>query len=172
MSNEKTSQLITGIVILVLGVLIAVFGGQAVLDTYFGIVAIIMAIALLGISIYQMNKKLDIAVLNLILGGILLASGIGLLTDFLSVGLIINFLVLAIFGAGAGLCVYGVYCLCKRDVVKGLLNLIIGIMSIVVSALYIWVDGFRSAFWIVIGVIIAAYGLVQITSIFVKKKSK
>ena len=57
MNKEKVSQLASGIILLLLGVLIAIFGGQTVLDTYFGVVALICGAVLLGLVIYQIAKK-------------------------------------------------------------------------------------------------------------------
>ena len=54
-----------------------------------------------------------------------------------------------------------IYLLVKKQTVPGLMNLILGIVAIVVSVLYIAVPDFRSVFWIIVGVLIAVYGLVE-----------
>ena len=160
-NKQKNSKLISGIVVLVLGILVAIFGGQAVLDVYFGVIALISALALLSLTAYQMAKKQFDQVSNLVLGAIFAAVGIGLFTDFLTFAAIINFLVLAILGAGAGLFLYGVYCLVAKNAMAGFMNLLVGAGAITLSVLYITVAEFRTAFWIVVGVLIAVYGLCQ-----------
>lgn len=162
MSNDKNTQLINGVIFLVIGVLIAIFGGQAVLDIYFAIVALVGAIVLLSFAIYQMAKKTYLNVTFLIVGTILLAISIGLFTHYLSLGAIISFLVVAILGAGAGLLCLGIYLLAKKCTFDGLLNTIIGVCAIILAALYIGVADFRTAFWIVIGILIAIYGMLLI----------
>ena len=41
------------------------------------------------------------------------------------------------------------------------MNLVLGLVAIVVSVLYIAVPDFRNVFWIIVGVLIAVYGLVE-----------
>ena len=162
MNKEKVSQLASGIILLLLGVLIAIFGGQTVLDTYFGVVALICGAVLLGLVIYQIAKKSAFNAFALILGCVLIAIGIALFTPFLSFSVIINILVVAILGVGAGLVCIGVYMLAKKDTINGLINLIVGIVLIVLAVLYINVADFRKAFWIIVGILVAIYGVLQI----------
>ena len=159
--NEKNKTLVSGIFLIVMGILIAIFGGQAVLDIYFGIVALVAGLCLTVMAVYSMSKKEPIPGPTLILGCVLLAIGITLFTNFLSVGVLINFLVVVILGAGVGILIYGVYLLSRKEQVPGLMNLVLGIVSIVVSVLYIAVPDFRNIFWIIVGVLIALYGLVE-----------
>ena len=84
-----------------------------------------------------------------------------LFTDFLSVGVLINFLVIVVLGAGVGILVYGIYLLSKKETAPGLMNLVLGLVAIVVAVLYIAVADFRNIFWIIVGVLIAVYGLVE-----------
>ena len=171
-NKEMMTKLITGIVLLLVGILIAIFGGNAMLDLYFGIYALAAAIAFLGIAIYQMVKKLDVEFLYIILGGVLAAIGIGLFTDWLSVSVIINFLVLAVMGAGVGLIGIGIYHLIKKNTWLGILNLVIGVAIALIATLYICVDGFRTFFWIIVGALVGLYGLLQIILVIVDLNKK
>lgn len=159
--SEKNKTLVSGIFLIVMGILIAIFGGQAVLDVYFGIVSLVAGLCLVAMGIYAMSKKQPVPGPTLILGCVLLAIGVTLFTDFLSVGVLINFLVVVVLGAGAGILAYGIYLLTKKQNVPGLMNLVLGIVAIVVSVLYIAVPDFRNVFWIIVGVLIAVYGLVE-----------
>lgn len=159
--SEKNKTLVSGIFLIVLGVLIAIFGGQTVLDIYFGIVALVSGLCLIAFGIYAMSKKQPVPSSSLIFGSVLTAVGITLFTDYLSVGVLINFLVVVILGAGVGILCYGCYLLSKKETTPGLMNLVLGIVAIVVSVLYIAVADFRDAFWIIVGILIALYGLVE-----------
>lgn len=170
MKKEKVSQLVSGIILLLLGALIAIFGGQAVLDIYFGVIALICGAVLLGFAVYQIVKKSYVSLTFLILGCVLLAIGIALFTPFISFGVIINFLIIAILGIGVGLLLFGIYLLAKRDTFVGVINLIVGIALIVLASLYIAVADFRTAFWIIVGIIVAIYGILQIINATINTK--
>ena len=56
--NKKTVAILEGIGTIVLGVLIAVFGGLAVLDIYFGIIFLVAGAALLIFHFVEVAKKM------------------------------------------------------------------------------------------------------------------
>ena len=170
--NEIVTRVLSGILILTLGILIAIFGGQTVLDIYFGVVSLVAAASLLIVAMYQLGKEKRLNPVLLVVGSILVAVGIGLLTHYLTVGGLINFLVLALLGGGGGLLLYGAYCLAKKETFTGVLDMIIGAAAITLSILYITVEGFRTAFWIVVGVLFALYGLSEIIFVIVKSIKK
>ena len=172
MSNEKISKIISGALVLALGILIAVFGGQTILDVYFGIIALVSAVVLLAVAIFGIVNKINIAVIKLISGSALLAIGIGLFTDYLTFSAIINFLILAILGGGAGLVIYGLFLLINKQIFIGIVNLSVGICAVALPILYISVSSFQSIFWIVIGVVVAIYGLSQIFRVVFGTKVK
>ena len=93
MKNTKVSQIVTAIIIIALGVLIAIFGAAAVLNLYFGILFIVAGALLLtlGIVKFVMNKELDFGLT--FLSSALLAVGISLLTPWLSFEVLINLFV-------------------------------------------------------------------------------
>lgn len=170
--NEKNKTLLSGIFCIVLGVLIAIFGGQTVLDIYFGIVSLVSGLCLIAYGVYAMSKKQPVPSSSLILGSVLTAVGVTLFTEFLSVGVLINFLVIVVLGAGVGILIYGIYLLCKKETAPGLMNLVLGLVAIVVAVLYIAVNDFRNIFWIIVGVLIAVYGLVEFIYGIKEAKSK
>ena len=161
-NSDKLSRLLSGIILLTLGVLIAIFGGQAVLDIYFGIVTLVAAAALLIIAMYQLGKEKKLNPVFLVLGAVLTALGIGLLVHYLSVGILINALVLTLLGAGAGVLLFGVYCIAKKETLRGVLDIIIGAAALTLAILYMTVPEFQTAFWIVVGVLLAVAGAVEI----------
>ena len=159
--KAKQSTFISGLILIILGVLIAIFGGETVLDVYFGIVALVSGVCLLALGIYGMAKKAPVAPAPVILGAVLMAVGITLFTSYLSIADLVKFLVICVLGAGVGLMIYGVYLLTKKLTGVGVMNLVVGVVCVTLAILFIAVPDFRSAFWIIVGVVIAAYGLVE-----------
>ena len=169
MNNKKLLGVIEGAIIVALGVLIAIFGFGAV-DLYFAIASTVVGAALLGVSIYGMSKNsLDVGVLAL--SGVLIAIGVGLFTHYLSFGILINLIVIAILGFGAALIIYGIYLIAKKYPVYGTLVLIIGVVLVTLSVLYICLADFRNVFWIIVGIVIALYGVLYIVAVLTERKS-
>ena len=170
--NNKIVRIVEGAVLLVLGVLIAIFGGQAVLDIYFGIIAIVGGAVLLGLTIYNIVKKLPVLLGNVAMGTILLTVGLALVIKDapLSFGALINLFVFIILGLGAGLVLYGIYVLTKRAYFLGIGQIVVGVAAITLSILYITVPEFRTAFWIIAGILVAVYGLVELITPLIEKK--
>lgn len=169
MNNKKLLGVIEGAIIVALGVLIAIFGFGAV-DLYFAIASTVVGAALLGVSIYGMSKNsLDVGVLAL--SGVLIAIGVGLFTHYISFGILINLIVIAILGFGAALIIYGIYLIAKKYPVYGTLVLIIGVVLVTLSVLYICLADFRNMFWIIVGIVIALYGVLYIVAVLTERKS-
>ena len=169
MKRETLFQILSGAILVALGVLIAIFQIGA-LDLYFGIIAIIGGAVLLAYGIYLLAKKNGVNGSSVILASVLLALGITLVIHFVSFGALIPLILTLLIGGGTGLVLVGVYAIAKKDTFGGLINIIIGAAAITLSLLYIFVEGFRDAFWIIIGVLVAIYGVLEIVRAFVNKK--
>ena len=169
MKNTKVSQIITAIVVIALGVLIAIFGVAAVLNLYFGILFIVGGALLLalGIAKFVMNKELDFGLT--FLSSALLAVGISLLTPWLSFEVFINLFVVLLIAFGAALVLYGIYSAIKRELFFGIGQIVVGIALVVVGILYMTIPEFATAFWIIVGVFVALYGAIILISTLVKK---
>ena len=87
--------------------------------------------------------------------------------SFINLGILILTLLI---GGGTGLVLVGVYEIAKKNTFGGLVNIIIGVAAITLSVLYIAVEGFRDAFWIIVGVLVAIYGVLVIVGAFLGKK--
>ena len=169
MSKNKLLGVIEGAIIVAFGILIAIFGFGAI-DLYFAIASTVVGAALLGVSIYGMSKNsLDVGVLAL--SGVLIAIGVGLFTHYISFGILINLIVIAILGFGAALIIYGIYLIAKKYPVYGTLVLIIGVVLVTLSVLYICLADFRNVFWIIVGIVIALYGVLYIVAVLTERKS-
>ena len=171
--KEKILQIIEGLIIIALGVIIAVFGGGTALDIYFGIVALVGGVALAVLNIVTLVKAKVLDFGATFLGCALLVVGIALFTPFLSFAALINLVVLLFMGLGVALVLYGLYSmLLKKDVLAGICQIIIGVAAIVLSILYLAVEEFRTIFWIIVGVVVAVYGVLFIITALLPKKNK
>ena len=169
MKKEKLFQILSGAILVALGILIAIFQIGA-LDLYFGIIAIVGGAVLLAYGIYLLVKKSGVNSSSLILACVLLALGIALVIHFVSFGALIPLVLTLMIGGGAGLVLVGVIALAKKDTFGGLVNIVIGAAAITLAVLYIAVEGFRDAFWIIVGVVVAVYGVLEIVNAFLGKK--
>lgn len=171
MSKQKILAIVEGALIIALGVLIAIFGPVAVLDTYVGIVCLVLGGALLIANIVTYADTKLIALPGLILTFVLISVGIGLVVpNFLSLGMVFLFLVFALIGLGVALMLYGAFIISKKFIFTGVGQIVIGALLVVFSFLYLFVPEFQDAFWIIIGILIALYGVFFVISAFLVKK--
>ena len=115
------------------------------------------------------NKKL-LPLSPLALGGALIAVGIGVFTNYISFMMIINILVISLFGVGGAFIVYGVFVAAKGKVPFGVAFMVIGGALIALAACYLAFEDFRKVFWIIVGVLIAVYGALLIVLALTEKK--
>jgi len=169
MKKEKLTQILAGIILVILGILVAIFGTGA-FDLYFGIIATAAGAVLLAYSLYFISKKQVLAPTFFIAPAVLLTVGICLLASVIGFGALVRFLVVLVLGFGAGLIFYGIYLVCKKATFSGVVNLIIGVAVVTLAILYLVLPKFETAFWIIVGCVIAAYGVLEIASAFIEKK--
>ena len=170
MKKEKLSKVLTGLIIATLGVLIAIFGVASVLNIYLGVVACVAGACLLVYACLLLSKKEILPPFPLVVGGALIALAIGLFLGKIGVGVIILALVFAVLGGGAGLILYGIYLLTKKAKTLGAVNLIVGVVAVTLAILFLTVNGFEQAFWIITGILIAIYGVFEtVTALSYKK---
>ena len=170
MKNKDLSKVIQGIIAVVVGILIAVLGIGAVMDTYLAILAIVMGSILLLLAFYTLYNKKLLPLSPLALGGALIAVGIGVFTNYISFMMIINILVISLFGVGGAFIVYGVFVAAKGKVPFGVAFMVIGGALIALAACYLAFEDFRKVFWIIVGVLIAVYGALLIVLALTEKK--
>jgi len=169
MKKEKLSKVLTCAVLIVLGILIAIFGTGAI-DIYLGIVACVAGAVVLADTIFLITRKEKLVATPFVLSLVLLAIGITLFTHWISFAALVNFLVIVVLGTGAGLLCFGAYLLAHKDNSSGLLNMVMGVVAVVLAVLYIAVADFRTVFWIIVGVVIAVYGLLGLVFALTEKK--
>ena len=169
MKREKLTQVLIGAIMVALGILVAIFGTEA-FDLYFGILATVVGAVLLAYAIFLITKKQKLAASAFILPCVLLTVGICLFVNVIGFGMLVAILVVLILGLGAGLMFYGVYLIAKKATLNGVINLVIGVAAFTLALLYLLVPDFRTAFWIIVGIVIALYGVLEIVDAFIEKK--
>lgn len=169
MKKEKLTQVLVGAILVALGILVAIFGTEA-FDLYFGIIATAAGAVLLAYAIFLLTKKQTLAASAFILPAVLLTIGITLLIGTIGFGALVLFIVVLILGLGAGLLLYGCYLIAKKATLSGVINLVIGAVALTLAILFLAVPDFAKAFWIIVGVVIALYGILEIVSAFLEKK--
>ena len=171
--KNKITKIIEGAVLVALGVLIAVFGGGEVLNVYYGVIALVAGVALLTLSVVTVVTKKPLTFGALFLGAALVVVGAGLLSGLLQIAdQIITLIVLVVMGLGIGLILYGAYTIIEHNLFNGVGQIVIGAVCVVLSALYLGLADFRVVFWIIVGVVVALYGLFVIISVFFDKEKK
>ncbi len=169
MNNTKLSQVVTSIILIALGVLIAIFGVTAVLNLYFGILFVVVGALLIVLGVVKFVTNKELVFSTTFLASALLAVGISLLANWLSFDTLINLLVILLVAFGAALFVFGIYSAVKKQLVLGISQLVIGIALVIIGVLYLTVPEFATTFWIIVGILIALYGMVMLISVLVKK---
>ena len=170
-NTNKIVNIIEAIVIIVLGVIIAIFGGGTALDIYFGIVAIVGGVALAAIAVYTLAKTKDLQFGTTFLSIALITVAITLFVNALSFGVLIGLLVYIMLALGITLVLYGIYtAVALKGIIPGVAQIVIGAAIIVLTVLFLTVEDFRTVFWIITGILVAVYGVLMLISAFLPQK--
>ena len=170
--NKKLVAICEGVLLIVIGVLIAIFGGKDVMDMVFGILFIISGAAF---GVLASVTTIKTKVLPLGLTFVALASlffGILLVMSKATVMHVVGYAMIAAVGLGAALFLKGLHILIVRKLVfTGIGQMVIGAGISTVAILYLFgPEGFYSVFWIVVGVLVAVYGLYSCVLGFLSKE--
>ena len=171
--KEKTASIIAAVILIVMGIIIAVVGAGA-LDLYFGIGCLVAGGVLVILNIISLAKSKQITFSQLFLSSALIVLGVCFIwTHYVSFTMLINLIVLLILGLGIALFAYGLFTvILSKKVAIGVVEMVLGIVVIVFTILYLNIPDFQKAFWIVTGIAIAAYGVLELISVLANKKLK
>ena len=170
MKNKQLINIAEGILTAVVGVLIAVFGIQTVVDMYFGILFLVLGAVLLVIELASLVKVKKLEFGGLFAAFAFIIIGSFLVAGKLSFGVLIGIFVALIIALGGALMFYGCYALVKTSLFYGIGQIVIGAIALTMGILYLTVPEFATAFWIVIGILIALYGVLLTVFAIVNKK--
>lgn len=172
MKQETINRVLQGVVLTVLGILVAIYGAGTVVDTYFAVAGIIAGTILTALSFALIAKKQPVSFGILLLGVTLIAFAIGLFTHYVSIAVLIEFMVLVVLSLGVSCVLYGIYAIAKKAVPLGSVFIGFGAVCITLSALYIAIPDFRKAFWIAAGILMAVFGVCVVVFALVDTKKK
>ena len=170
--NKKLNNVLEAIAMIAFGVCVAIFGFRT-FDIYFGIVFLVAAVGFLAAAIVVLSKT-GVLDFGLVLGFTALTTfGVIILINRFDLYFVVIALVYLLIAFGGALIIYGCYSISKKYTVYGVGQILLGAIAITVGILYLLVPEFRTAFWIIAGVLIAVYGvLLLITALSGKKLIK
>ena len=170
--NKKIMTILQGAGLIVLGILLACFGGQAVLDTYFGIIFLITGIALCAFCVLALIKTKSL-LFGFLFGAVAFTLlGIFLLAKKYTFNYFVYTIIILIIAGGIALTLYGIYTIAKFSLFYGIGQIVVGAVAAVLGFLYIFNADFYKVFWIIVGVLVALYGLFYLIGAFVGKKEE
>lgn len=169
--KEKYAKIIAAVILIVIGVIVAVCGAGA-LDLYFGIGCLVAGGVLVILNIISISKSKQFTFGALFLSTALIVLGVSFIwTHYVSFGMLINLIVLLILGLGIALLIYGLFTvLLSKKTAVGVVEMVLGIVVIVFTILFLNVPDFQKAFWIVTGIAIAAYGVLELINVLANKR--
>lgn len=168
--EKKLLAICEGALAIVIGVLMACFGGQTVLDIYFGVLFVVAGALFLILAIVGLAKT------KILLFGSLFAALAGLLfgsfmlSGHYSFDRFIEAFILLMIAAGAALVLYGIYTIFKHGLFNGIGQIVIGGGVFALGFCYIYIPSFYKVFWIIVGVLVAVYGLFFLLSALLSKE--
>ncbi|MCR5184757.1 MAG: hypothetical protein K6C32_01575 [Bacilli bacterium] len=167
--KNKIIGIIEGAIIVVLGILLAV-KQEGTVDVYFGVVFMIMGILLLGLEIFSLIKVKAYQFSGMFLGISLIAISAGLFMEKVSFQEILKIALIIVFAFGIALTINGIFVLIKGFIYNGVGQIVIGALITTLSLIYAYNEDFHDAFWIIVGVIVAIYGVILIFGAIFSKK--
>ena len=166
--NKKLINILEAIAMITFGVLVAIFGIRT-FDIYFGVVFLVAGVAFLVAAIVGF-AKLRLLSFILVLGFTACTTlGIAILANQISLGILVVILVYLIIALGAALIMFGIYSAIKLNLFYGIGQIVIGALLLTAGILYLTVPEFAVAFWIIVGVMIAIYGVLFLVMAITEK---
>ena len=171
--SKKLVAICEGVLLVVIGVLVAVFGGGQTMDLIFGIIGIAGGAALLALAILALlkEKKYAFSLWFAAVAGLFI--GILLVAEKTTIAFLIEYAIYFGIAFGAAFLGLGIYSLvAKKDTKAGLIQLIGGALIVTFGMLFIFVEDFAQFFWIVVGVLIALAGVYVAVMALLNKEAK
>lgn len=170
MKKEKIFNIVEAAFIIAFGILIAVSGIGAAVNTYFGIVAIVLGVTCAVLAIMNLAQKNGLPFGLTFMSTACITIAIALFAGWLSFAVIVGILVFLIIALGFALIFHGIYLLAKGFVFMGVGEMVVGAIAATLAILYLTVPEFQRAFWIVMGVLLAVYGVYYLVVAIAQKR--
>ena len=170
--KEKYIRIIAAVILIAMGVIVAICGGGAALDLYFGIGCLVTGTVLVILNVVGITKNKQVTFAQLFTSTSFVVIGISLLfTHYVSFTMLINLFVLLVLGLGVALMLYGLFTiLLAKKIPYGVIQLVLGAVLVTLTIVYLNVPDFQKVFWIIVGVVIAVYGALELVSALMSKE--
>ena len=170
--KEKYIRIIAAVILIAMGVIVAVCGAGAALDLYFGIGCLVTGAVLVVLNVVGLAKNKQVTFAQLFTSTCFVVIGISLLfTHYVSFEMLVNLFVLLVLGLGVALMLYGIFTIVlSKKLPYGIVQLVLGLALVVLTIVYLNVADFRRVFWIIAGIVIAAYGALELILALTSKK--
>lgn len=170
--KEKYIRIIAAVILIAMGVIVAVCGAGAALDLYFGIGCLVTGAVLVVLNVVGLAKNKQVTFAQLFTSTCFVVIGISLLfTHYVSFEMLVNLFVLLVLGLGVALMLYGIFTIVlSKKLPYGIVQLVLGLALVVLTIVYLNVADFRRVFWIIAGIVIAVYGVLELILALTSKK--
>ena len=157
---KKISTILDGVIVLALGLVIAICGAGAAFDLALGIVLLIdAAIMLTEVGLILRGTKI-LPVAHTIGFALFLVFGLALVCNWFAMGgFLLALLVWGIVAIGGALVLIGCWTIVKGLLFTAIGEIVVGGAAMTLAILTMTVPGMMTAFNIILGVIVAGYGL-------------
>lgn len=170
--KEKLAGILEAVVIIAFGIIIAVFGGGTALDLYFAIVALVAGVILLMVNVYTLVKVKELNFGLVFLASALITVGVAILAQKLSFAVLIPLMAFLLLGLGIALVLYGIFVAVRKNLFYGVGQIVVGAILATLVIIFLTVPEFAHAFWIILGVVLAVYGVLLLVFTLIGKPEK
>ena len=169
MKKIDAERLVSALILVAFGILVAILGPKS-RDLYLGILCIVSGVGLLIASIMMASTTKVVPFVVTFFALALLTFGICSFTDLLSFQFLITFVILAIGALGLTFIIHGACLLGKKATTGGVLEIVLGTVAVTFTILFFAVTDFQPVVWVVLGILIALYGLAELIAVFSGKE--
>ena len=170
--KEKLAGILEAVVIIAFGIIIAIFGGGTALDLYFAIVALVAGVILLMVNVYTLVKVKELNFGLVFLASALITVGVAILAQKLSFAVLIPLMAFLLLGLGIALVLYGIFVAVRKNLFYGVGQIVVGAVLATLVIIFLTVPEFAHAFWIILGVVLAVYGVLLLVFTLIGKPEK
>ena len=170
--SKKLLGVLIGAGVVVFGVLLLLAGivDHKVLNIVIAVLLMLGGAACGVVAVLGLvkEKKLEFNLCLGAFGGLWL--GLALILEKLDIFGIVGILFVAVPAIGLALIAHGVYMICKKETVPGIVKVAVGVAATTVAMLYIFVPSFVDVFWIIAGILVMLFGVYLAVMALLKKE--